>query len=87
MLRMDKVSKKQFGHITEYFCGKNLNYGFVQVTLSYISPRRVHPCTHRPERELHPAALLLGKSGSKEVCFGCKGKDNHVQLPEEASVM
>ncbi len=89
MLRMDKVSKKQFGHIAEYFCGKNLNYGtrFCKCTsfgkffsimaladvkeggtpYMGISPGRVRPCTHRPERELHPAALLLGKSGSKEV--------------------
>ncbi len=35
-----------------------------------ISPGRTHACTHRPERELHPAARdSLGKNVSKEVCF------------------
>ncbi len=37
MLSMDKVSKKQFGHIKEYFCDKNLTSGFVQVSESFFS--------------------------------------------------
>ncbi len=32
MLSMDKVSKQDFGRITEYFCAKNLTSGFVQVS-------------------------------------------------------
>ncbi len=37
MLSMDKVSKKCFGRITEYFCAKNLTSGFVQVSESFFS--------------------------------------------------
>ncbi len=36
MLSMDKVSKKFFGRITEYFCAKNLTSGFVQVSESFF---------------------------------------------------
>ncbi len=58
-----------------------------------ISPRRTHPCTHRPEWErerAHQRASIgrlaardsLGKNVSKEVCFWLWGKDNLVQLPK-----
>ncbi len=36
ILNMDKVSKKQFGRITEYFCDKNLPSGFIQVSESFF---------------------------------------------------
>ncbi len=64
MLSMDKVSKKKFGRITEYFCAKNLTSGFVQVSEFFsivlddvndggtpymgISPGRTCPYRHRP---------------------------------------
>ncbi len=59
-----------------------------------ISPRRAHPCTHRPEREQARAPASLGstagdslrKNVSKEVCFWLWGKDNLVQLPKQPSV-
>ncbi len=36
VLSMDKVSKKNLGRITEYFCAKNLTSGFVQVSKSFF---------------------------------------------------
>ncbi len=65
MLSMDKLKKKQFGCMTEYFCAKNLTSGFGEffsivalhdvneggTPYMGISPRRTRPYTHRPERE------------------------------------
>ncbi len=31
--------KKQFGHITEYFCAQNLTSGFIQVSESFFFDR------------------------------------------------
>ncbi len=36
MLSMDKVKKKKFGRITEYFCAKDLTSGFVQASESFF---------------------------------------------------
>ncbi len=88
MLSMDKVSKKKFGRITEYFCAKNLTSGFVE--------ERVRARIDQSENESVPsqcasigtlaARASLGKNVSKEVCFLVVREDNLVQLPKEPTV-
>ncbi len=88
MLSMDKVSKNNLD--IEYFCGKNLTPGFVQVSESFFFDRG--SCWRKrrwnslyghfsqksaPINALHSAALHGTRSGRmslKKCVFGCEGK-------------
>ncbi len=77
MLSMDKVSKKKFGRITEYFCAKNLTSGFVQVSESFFLDR----CTLWRKRRWNS---LYGHFSRKERVCTCIEQSESERAPINA---